>query len=447
LVITNTSYNAGQATLTVNFNTPSNNGCGDPLHFIVNIDGSLNQVNYDEDDTSYSQTFTLNVSQTGNVEVYLVTRDTNPSVPGGSTYPERNGASITTPYIATDLVLESVNYQVYDYPDSQNMVLTWNSQEDGNWDASYNVQYQVRTPQGTPLNNDDWLDASTNLVSTAYTFDASGVACNSTVYFRIVANLVNNTPNPDVNYQTISAPVSINMFRYATAPEYANVLWASADGSYNFMDIRMVFKNPASIGCGGAVKFVVNVLDASGNILKYYGTNNPATRDVSYNEVDPSPSYEVNFDGVTYASIGNVQVYLVTTDTNNVTIARNGARSNAGYLAARLPIYQDVSMNDDRNLLTFKVITQTPLVLVNGAITGELVGVLPVLTAYQWNSNGTTPGVTVNVTALANDELQYEIAMDPTVVDSPFPNPFSEPWGLLVANDVGIQEYNVDGLN
>jgi hypothetical protein len=430
LVITNTSYN-GLVTLTVNFTGPANEGCGAPLNFVVIIDGQSFDVEYDALAANYSVTYNnLEVSQTGIVEVYLVTQDTNGNGP-------ENGASVTTPYIATDLVLNPVDYQVYVPPvGSQDMNLSWNGQDVSPWALAtngYKVYYKVN--DGSYIEYD--TTNNTNIVFNAATEGVDN--CGDTISFYVEATLENGA----VTYVTSSAPQSINIFKYADAPAYANVLWASADASYNYMDIRMVFTNPSSVGCGAVENFVVNVLDACGNILTYYDTADLATQNVTYDE--GASLYTVNFNQVTYAPIGSVEVYLVTTDTNSPFGSQNGAANMAGYVAGRLPIYQDVSMNNpDRTLLTFNVITQTPLVLVNGAITGEEVGGLPSLAAYQWFIDNTTPGVNVVIGVLANNELRYSISMDCTVVGSPFPNPFPTPFGLVVSNQVGIQEYNVD---
>jgi hypothetical protein len=440
LVITNTAYNVNETVdMSINFVAPSDKGCGDSLYLIINVtSGNLsidNSLNYTASG-NYSYSFSGAVGQTGIVKVYLVTKDTNLG-PDGSTYPDRYGAFITTPYIATNLVLDDVHYRVYDEPiGSQNMDLSWNSQVVSPWSlVNYQVYYQV--------NNGIWNNpySGPNII---YTFDAleAGVAtCGNTINFYVKATLQNGT----TQYEATSNTQSINIFKFADAPASLNVLWASADASSNYMDIRAVFTNPNSTGCGTVQDFVVNVRDAAGNILQYYDSSVLATMDVSYNGTS-SYTYTVNFNNVTYSSTGNVEVYLVTKDTNEPSDPQDGTAITASFTASRLPIYQNVSMNSGRTLLTFDVITQTHLVLVNGAITGKVVNGQAVLTGYYWNSDGSTTGVSVVETILPNNEIKYSISMNTTFLGigvTEFPNPF----GLIVSNEVGIKEYNVDGSN
>jgi hypothetical protein len=433
LVIENTTFNPNTNLVTMNikFDKPLSNGCGVPKKFAIIVTGDddialTNEVTYDATKTSYTYNFSSSSTQfdqTGSVEVYLITEDTNPSEPGGSEKLLRDGASISTPYIAINFVLEPVDYQVYVEPvGSQNMNLSWNSQVAGDWslaDNGYKVYYKV--------NSDDvWsvYNANNNNVRTFNAATQGVDKCGDTIHFYTEATLVNG----DVNYIAESNIESINVFKYATAPQSVQVLWSSSDIDESYMDIRMQFSNPASNGCGNVIRFVVNVEDASGNILN--------TKNITYVSGQSTP-YEVNFDNVLFSLFGNVVVYMITVDTNGAGNL-NGARGTAPFIADRLPIYKNVVMNGARNLLTFDVITQTELAPVAGVATVSHSTIIP----YQWLTDASTDYVTVIKTyPLANNEYKYSFTMLPGIIGaSNFPTPF----GIVVANTVGIQEQNAD---
>ena len=409
LVITNTTYSGGVVGMTVNFTTPSSNGCGTPTQFAIVVDGSVNYQSYTGAGT-YSVALTdLEVDQSGTVEVYLITTDTNPSTQGGSSYLSRNGASITTPYIATNLTLDSVVYQVYTNG-TQNMDLDWNSPVQTDWTVtSYKVYYNA--------GSGNTLEATQS--TTGYIFDTSSYSCGTTLTFYIEAILTND----DVNYTVTSNSVSENIFKYATVPQNCSVNWAVGNSNSTLMDIRTTFENPSSVGCGTVVTFVVNVKDSDGDII--------STQDVVYNA--SSSSYQVNFNDIAYSSTGNVEFYMVNTDTNSSNDL-DGATQTVSYTTDVLPIFANVSMNGGRTQLTFDTITNS--LLAPGAQVIYTDNTTGAISSMPWSTIGDTTGVVVTLTTLTNDEYNYHVVMTSTTFMSlsTFPVKFV----LAVSNTAGI---------
>jgi hypothetical protein len=459
LEITDTSFDASTnvCSMFINFVAPVDKGCGFPHQFVINIldNSEIIQATiyepYDPSDNNYVVYFSsYTISQFGTVQVSLQTFDTNPTEPMDvpvfpNDYPLRTGADVTISYLIVNFDLNSLDYTVYsDIDRPQDMILSWNDPALGGWTTTnYMIEYQAISPEtevpGPDLSWNYLVDLSGNFEQ--YTYDAADNGCNTTMFFRVTGT-VENGP---IAINVISNYVSKNIFRYATAPQNVSVLWASADGSFNYMDVRAEFQNPQSIGCGSDPYFVVNVLDGSGNILTYYDSSENATQVILYDS--SSNLYTVNFNDVTYSYNGSVEVYMVTTDTNSTNL-ENGPLATAVYNASRLPIYRNVVMDPSRNILTFEVITQSPLVQTNSSVTGQAVGLPPVavLTEYPWRSGD--PGVSVIETLQPNYERLYSIIFDNRVPGTPFPDPFPFPFGLLVSNtDAGIASYNVDAPN
>lgn len=404
-------------TMTFGFNKPDYTGCGEQLFFNVYVNNILEVtgvegIEYDDSTSTYSYTFTdASFARCGTVEVALVTQDTNPVNPTASSliFLPREGAHTSTPYIATNLLLEPVDYKVYT-DSTQNMYLEWNSQAVAScgWSATYKVYYNI---------NGD-TDSSGNVstgTSTYYTFDANTVACNSNIEFYVVATLVNGSTTFVVNSNT----ESINMFRYAEAP-LVRVLWSSADIDNNIMDIRAAFTYPDQ-GCGDFVKFVANVKDESGVIL--------ATQNI----VDTDPLQVVNFNDVSYNLFGAVEVYMVTTDTNSPYGPRNGDSGSGPFVTAALPIIRNVDLST--NSLTFNVITQSELDPVGWGL--GWVGVDGSQNVITYNTDpGDNLFYTVVVENGVNSEHIYTFSVLPGLIGlSEFPTQMI----ILASNNVGMR--------
>ena len=411
------------ATLTVDFVGPVDEGCGSPKEFKVIVDGVSNTVPHTAPGASYSVPYNLEVGKSGLVEVYLITGDTNSS-------DNKNGASVTTPYIATDLVLNSVNYQVYVAPvGSQDMNLSWNDQVVGvgDWQLDtngYQVFYKVNGGSEIPY------ETTSNLTKVFNTVTNSVAVCGNNISFLVKATLKNG----GVTYVATSNVESISIFRFASVPTDVRVLWSEASADFSTMDIRAVFKNPSDNGCGSIAHFVVNVLDNNNNLIS------GATKNIMY--VEGTEPYSVNFNDVIIpaSKTGYIQVYMVTNDINNER-QLNSAAELAAYTADRLPIINNIVINEIRTLLNFEVITATSLVLVNNAIT--LINSAP--EQFLWNSDGSTPGVAVIRDILENSEIRYRVTIDPSVQLCPFPSPLPSKLLLIVSNTgAGLTYYNVD---
>jgi hypothetical protein len=431
LIISNTAYdpNTGLRSMDINFDTPLNNGCGAPTRFVIVVQGTsgspvINYVTYTGSST-YTYSFSSNaITQSGIVEVYLLTTDTNPDVPGGSIYLNRNGASSSTPYITIYFVLDPVDYQVYVEPvGSQNMNLSWNSQIDGDWSLdNYKVFYRVSS-----VVPNSWIEFNTT-INTLITFNAATQNvdnCGDTINFYVQASLVNN----GVTYLANSNTKSINIFKYASATEALQVLWSSSDADNTYMDIRTTFNNPLTNGCGSVVNFIVNVEDNSGNQLD--------SKIISYVDGQTTP-YVVNFNNVMYASNGYIVVRMITIDTNGAGNL-NGEKAVAPFISDNLPIYKNVSMSSSRDVLTFNVISQTSLVPIGGVVTASS----GVLVPSHWSTIQNNGSVNIVQTFLENNEYQYSVTMYPSLLGlSAFPVPF----GVAVSNSYGIQHQNVNSI-
>jgi hypothetical protein len=374
-------------------------------------------------DTLYTYSFSSTADQTGTVKVYLLTTDTNPSVPGGSTFLLKAGDTSSTPYIANYFELNAVDYQVYNEPvGSQNIILDWNSQAIGGWslltDYNYRVYYQVNDtlPNAwTPYNR---------TINTTITFDASANVCGDQINFYVEASLTKS----GVTYVAKSNVQSINFFKYASPPEALEVLWSSANNTNTVMDIRFSFKNPLDIGCGEVVNFIVEVLDSSNNPIT------PSTRVDYVNGVNP---YTVNFNDLTYSLNGNIIVRMIKKDTNSPGEDRYGNPGSVYFSTDSIPILleDEIVLEPDRTLLTFEAITQANLESTFGIITVTPEGVI-LFTALPLTT--TVTGVTIVLTPLDNGENKYTITVDPEALDlSQFPLLSA----IVISNASGVQQF------
>jgi hypothetical protein len=321
-VVTSNLVEDNKVDMSISFKNPLDTGCGEPLFFDVYVNGARqttdNQIPYVDSSANVYSWSIANASfnQSGIVAVRLVTQDTNPAAPLLTVYPNRNGAAVSKSYIATNLELEPVDYNVYVDPNSQDMVLSWNSQSHANWSADYTVYKQIGS------NTQQIYSGS----GTSYTYDASSNPCNTTLTFYVVCNLTNT----DSNIKTVTSNnESINMFRYALAPQNLQVITSVQDSSGN-VDMTIQFKNPSNNGCGNPLYYNVyvnNVLQTVPYIIPY---------------VDSSTNvYTWTFTDESFTQTGTVTVALVTADTNpgyNATDDREGASTSTPYIATNLTL-------------------------------------------------------------------------------------------------------------
>lgn len=275
--------------MTVHFSKPEDIGCGNGYKYIIIVDGyRVHEVDYDINQNSYDISLTnLDVNSSGIVEVFLETYNTNNNQ-GSSTL---EGAHASVPYIAYNLSLNSIVYDVYSDRTSQNMILEWNAINANNWTI---VNYSVEKSTNEPVSFENIEDV--NL--TSYTYDASTNDKNDSLSFRIKANMQYSYNSSLYTYTIISNTQSINVFKFASAPQNLSILNTTTDGS-NLTSITISFDEPSDIGSGTSYQYVI---DVSG-LLYYIGHQS-------------SIEYTINVNSNIGLS-GTVSVLLQTENTNN----------------------------------------------------------------------------------------------------------------------------------
>ena len=434
LILSNIMYNNSKVDMSVNFTEPEDPGCGDPYQFAIEIGDNFSYtVSYEKTRNEYSISLTgMDVSQSGTVLVYPITKDTN------SPYGERNGASTSVNYIASNLVLQDLSYNVYTYGNvDQRMNLVWNNPTlaggISGWSVdNYKIYRKIDSSSRVLINTLN----SGNSIPTTYAYDASSHACKNALTFDVVATV--KDANTTVSYEIFSNDQSLNIFRYATEPQSVDVLWSVAsDASTNpTMDIRGQFSNPKSIGCGTVQNFKVDILNNSDNVLY--------TQNVTHVPDATSP-YIVNFNDISYSLGGNMKVYLITTDTNSDT-SLNGISATATYISSRRPVYVDASINNARDRIEFKALTYAPLDLHAFGIYNDASSVVGNL----WTTDGITSYVDVSQTTLqTNGEIQYHVTMRPEFLRGGDKTTFPNPFGITVSNNVGssLLSFGLEGVS
>jgi hypothetical protein len=251
LSVTETSVSNG-INMRVQFDAPNDNGCGEGYRYIVKVDGvSIHSLGYGEEisygNSSYDILLTnLNVANSGIVEVFLETYNTNNSH-GPSTLA---GASTSVPYIAYTLSLDSVVYDVYTDRTSQIMNLSWNGITDSNWTV---VDYEVeKSTNGGAFGNE------TNTSSVSHEYNAATNDKEDSLSFKIIANMSITYNTIVYTYSITSNEQSINVFKYATAPQNLVINNTTTDGT-DLTSITISFDDPSDIGSGVPYQYVINV--------------------------------------------------------------------------------------------------------------------------------------------------------------------------------------------
>ena len=350
VVITNISYTSGAVGMTVNFTGVSNvdKGLGNGLQYVIKIDGEIHPtgdtLGY-EADKLYSIVYTsLDVSQMGVVEVYLQTKDTNSE-------DSKDGALSSTPYIANNLTLNNITYDVYTYPNVQKMQLSWSNSVD--FGIAWSVKYLVHKNSELYVQNISTNTYTYNLLPIEY-------AAKTNLNFKIIALMTHSTGTV---YTVESNAQSLNSFSYPSAPQNVNVNWAVSNSNKSEMDVNVTFKNSSDLGVNNGIDYykieLFNALsDPISNTTKAFllGEN----------------SIEVNFDNVIYSATGNVRISLYVLDTNNEDRVITSNYSLVTYTSDVAPLFTDVVY--DNRIITGKIISATPLLPV---------GKIP----YIWNNN------------------------------------------------------------
>jgi hypothetical protein len=436
LVVTDTTYDPSsqEVGLTVNFNGVSdsgspNKGCGNGLQYVVMINDTLysdasgvTSYAYDPSGGSYSIVYSgLQISQVGTVKVYLQTTNTNayPSSP-------LNGMTATTTYIANDVTLTFVDYNVYTLGNAsvgQLMNLSWTNAAVSPWTVQYyEVQYLID-------GSGNWeTDASTN--STVYSFDAEEYSNPPVrnIAFRIVAYLTDG----DVEYSIISNTVSENTFKWAEQVTNALTNWAATDPSETFMDIQIQYQNPTMLGTNNGVQFIRSIVyDDSGNQI----VSPQSQVDTSFNGGLSTP-YIINFNDLPYSANGTVVISVYVLDTNG-----GGAISFVGgydvtipYVTTSIPVFQNIDSSS--GLITGNIVTNN--ILKPSAAVTYIDGSGQLITrSFIGDANGNIDGVTLNFVIQPNGVFYYTFIVQLSVF---FPPGEYRPSSctLYCANNAGV---------
>ena len=335
LNLTNVSYDSEGETVsfTVNFTGVSstgspNKGCGAGLAYVIEINGSIyspsaGDLTYNSGQTYAISYSNLNITQTGDIAVYLTTTNTNPSPPSPLA-----GLTAEIPYIANPLTLDAVDYLVYTNGNNdQSMVLTWSNPSLGSWTvSSFDVLFS--TDGGS-----SWNTAGSTLGNVnTYSFDASDYLDSVTnIIFKIQANVVNGSSG----FIIYSNEASEYTFTYASAPTEQFVQWAAANPANTLMDVYVTFSNPLSTGTNdGLMYFSSQVYDSNDQAI-----GSPIT--TNYNEL--TSSYVVAFNELTYAATGYVVTLSFVTDPNTSTdMTFADYQATANFSTDNVPQFLDV---------------------------------------------------------------------------------------------------------
>ena len=431
LTITNTTYN-GLVGMTVNFTGLSDitKGCGAGVSYVVSIDGDTSftptsgSLTYFADQ-NYSLTYTgLSVQQTGDVVVWLLTNNTNASPASPLA-----GVTATTSYIANNLVLDPVVYDVYSFGnDDQQMQLDWNNPALGPWTVSlYTVQYSTD-------GGNNWItDASTN--NDLYTFDASAIAnlyqpATQQIQFRVLAAMTTGT----VNYTITSNVESKNTFKYADVPATGSVNWSVADPSNTIMDMQVQFTNPSFLGIDGSMQyFEVNVTDASLiNVI--------ATQTISY--VAGSAPYFVNFNNIPYSVTGDVVIKPYVRDTNSPFSAITYYSLFITYVTGTVPIF--LNIDSSAGLITGNIVSNNALKPFGSVIYPDSSGALIQKTYFADPVSGQIPGIVLIEQVVSNLEFYYTFTITLSVF---FPSYVPPRLAMCASNNAGVGQGLVNQIN
>jgi hypothetical protein len=415
VVVDETSIdNANYVSMRISFDKPVNMGPGTPLYYeiIISTDGEVKDtisIDYVNQVTIVHRVETYDsLSYQGDVAVRLVTRDTN------GTGEMQGELSASEPYVAANFLLNNVDYQVYS-DNSQDMDLSWNTPlpNVNPWQVTgYVVSMKLENGLYSPVSN--------SLLALLFTYDSSvNSSCNTLLTFKVEATLTHISPSR--TYKIESNETSIHKFYKSDAPQQLNVTWAVADVDKSYVDMRVTFANPASVGCGSVNKYSFNVLNSQGVTIR--------SVDVDY---DSNLSvYTVNIDDLQYVPNGTVEVHLITAD-NNTDNYIDGGSATSYFEVSRIPVYTSKSLSSDRQLVMLQVVTASILDPIAAFINGSG----PTMQYLPWSTEEImSDDLSIVITQLINNEYQYSISLRSSFFSlTEFPNDF----GIVISNSAGV---------
>ena len=418
VVVGDTSIdNDNNVAMRVSFDRPANMGSGTPLYYeiLISTNGDLKGtigVDYVNQATMvHSIENNGTILYQGDVEVRLVTRDTN------GTGEMQGELSASEPYVAANFLLNDVDYQVYS-DNSQDMDLSWNTPLP-NINAWQVTGYVV----SMKLENGLYSPVSNSLSALLFTYDSSvNSSCNTLLTFKVEATLTHISPSR--TYKIESNEASIHKFYKSDAPQQLNVLWAVADLNKSYVDMRVTFANPASVGCGVVDKYSFNVLNSQGVTLR--------SVDVDYNS--NLSVYTVNIDDLQYVPNGTVEVHIITSDNNNYNTDNyiDGVSVTSYFEVSRIPLYTSKSISSDRQLIMLQVVSASVLDPIAAYINGSG----PNMQYLPWSTEElVSDDLSIVITPLINNEYQYSISLRSSFFGlTEFPNDI----GIVISNNAGV---------
>ena len=395
-----------------------NKGCGAGLQYVVEIDGEIYSCTGSlvyVSGNSYSVTYSgLSIPQVGEVSVYLQTQNTNASPAG-----PQNGVSTTIPYIASNLTLDPVVYEIYitEVNSDQDMDLSWSNPTLDGWTLNnYTVQYLIGE-------SGPWETATTT-TSQNFTFDASSFALTNPptlINFRVIANLTNGS----TSYSIYSNTETQYTFKYAEDVQFSLVNYCISNTNNTSMTLDMQFNNPLDIGVNdGLVKFVVTVRDENNDPI--------SSQDIPYVSGQLIP-YFVNFINIAYAPEGTVSIQAFVNDPNSVQLITSpNYEQDPGYITSSVPVFTNVSANETQ--ITGNITTQSILKPYGEVIVASLPGSELFAEGFSFLTTGGTPGVEISYVIQEDNTFLYTF----TITDIIFFGRSVDNFVIAAANDAGI---------
>lgn len=241
--------------------------------------------------------------------------------------------------------IDSVVYNVYvtqgqepSVPGTQTMTVKWSPP--GNYIIPYfNIDHYELYYS---LNKSNFVLYEDNISATEKTFDVKvdtlpngdsiGMICGDKIEYRVNAVTVNNIVEPSANSDILT------FFKYSQPVTDLTITNTSTtdDGHIN-LTVNFKGLNDTTKGCGLANSYVVKIND---NVY----TQVPQDSLVYISD----KSYSISYSGIVANSVGNVKVYLQTTDTNQPGTLMDGKSLTVPYIATNIglsPLVYGVYIN------------------------------------------------------------------------------------------------------